>query len=241
MEACSLHPFDIGTVERYIQQLDERERLVEADANRITAGLARDLAAKHPAFVHYGLGLTPIEARIDRGVGMLLRPPSRLFGEAGLDQPLARSLPIRVDLSGGMMGGAFIPARLVPDLQRLIDRRTERFLKRMAEAEMDNVAALGLLIEACQYATDQHLGLYEAVNVIIPDAPESWPPGAMVIGADRKRMDRELRKRLEDAARPPKKPGLMTRLFGKKPIQTSPNGHLEGADGLAEPWDDRDR
>lgn len=241
MEACSLHPFDLEAVERYVHQLDEHDRRAGAAANAITAGLARDLAGRHPTFAHYGLGLTPIEARIDRGVGMLLRPPSRLFGEAGLDQPLARSLPIRVDLAGGMMGGAFIPAKLIPDLQRLIDRRTERFLKRMAEAEMDNVAALGLLIEACRYATDHHLGLYEAVNVIIPDAPESWPPDARVLAADRKRMDRELRKRLEEAAKPPKKPGLMTRLFGKKAMQTSPNGQHEGADGSAEPWDDRDR
>jgi hypothetical protein len=241
MEPCSLHPFDLTTVQTYVHQLAANELATPASANAITAGLAHDLATKHPTFAHYGLGLTPIEARIDRGVGMLLRPPSRLFGDAGLDQTLSRSLPIRVDLAGGMMGGAFIPARLIPDLQRLIDRRTERFLKRMAEAEMDNVAALGLLIEACQYAIDYDLGIYEAVNVILPDAPESWPPGAKVIGADRKRLDRDLRKRLEEAAKPPKKPGLMARLFAKRAVQTTPNGHIEGADGLAEPWDDRQR
>lgn len=242
MEACSLHPFDIATVHLYVHQLDAAESLfAPASANAITAGLARELASKHPTFAYYGLGFTPIEARIDRGVGMLLRPPSRLFSDAGLDQLLARSLPIRVDLAGGMMGGAFIPAKLVPDLQRLIESRTERFLRRMAEAEMDNVAALGLLIEACQYAVEHQLGLYEAVNVIIPDAPESWPAGTTVIYADRKRLDRDLRNRLEAAAKPPKKPGLVARLLGRQAAITSPNGHVGGADGLAESWDDRHR
>ena len=244
MEACSLHPFDIATVETYVRQLDGADTLASTKmTNAITAGLARELAAKHPTFAHHGLGLTPIEARIDRGVGMLLRPPSRLFSEAGLDQPLARSLPIRVDLAGGTMGGAFIPAKLIPELQRLIERRTDRFLRRMAEAEMDSVAALGLLIEACQYAADRQLGIYEAVNVILPDTPASWPAGATVIAADRNRLDRDLRKRLEEAAKPPKKPGLVARLLGRGrgSARTTPNGHAGGADGLAGSWDDRPR
>lgn len=242
VEACSLHPFDTATVRAYVDRLDVDEALAAPKrANAITAGLAKELACKYPTYAHYGLGLTPIEARIDRGVGMLLRPPSRLFSEAGLEQPVARSLPIRVDLTGGMMGGAFIPAKLMPDLQRLIERRTDRFLRRMADAEMDNVAALGLLIEACQYAVDHQLGLYEAVNVILPDTPASWPPGASVVAADRRSLDQDLRKRLEDAAKPPKKLGLVARLLGRRTTTTSPNGHPAGADGLAGSWDDRPR
>jgi hypothetical protein len=166
-----------------------------------------------------GLALTTLEARIDRGVGMLLRPPSRLFAEAGLDVPAARAMPIRLDLASGLMGGAFVPARLVPQLQDLLDGRLERFARRLNEAELDGVAALGLLYELCAAARARGVGIYEALDVITLDAPASWPPGARVYGPDRKRLDKRLRARLEEAAKPPRKPGLVARLLGRgRPI-----------------------
>ncbi len=211
----------------------------EAGANAITAGLAQVLASRHPSYAQYGLGLTPLEARIDRGVGMLLRPPSRLFSDAGLDRAMARSMPIRLDLEGGMMGGAFIPARLIPGLEELIERRTARFLKRLAEAEMDNVAALGLLIEACRYAREAEMGLYEAINVIDPDEPRSWPPGATVITANRKRLDPHLRKRLEEAAKPPKRPNAFSRWLKRGATGPGENGRVKEADEIGRSWEDR--
>ncbi len=189
----------------------------EAGANAVSYGLALALAAAEPSFAAEGLSLTSLEARIDRGVGMLVRPPSRLFQEAGLDTAVARAMPVRLDLAGSAMGGAFVPARLVPDLARLLEDRTARFLRRLAEAEFDAVAALGLLIGACDYAASRGLGLYEALDVVVPDAPGGDPPGARVVVADRRRLDPALRKRLEEAARPPKQPGLLSRLLRRGP------------------------
>ena len=187
----------------------------EAGANAVSFGLAQALAAAHPTFLLPGAGLTVWEARIDRGLGMLLRPPSRLFGEAGLVTPAARAMPIRLDLQAGMMGGAHVPARLVPDLQRLLEARTERLVRRLIEAELDGVAILGLLMDAVAYAAERGLGLYEALDVITPEAPEADPPGARVLMPDRKRLDPALRRRLEEAAKPPKQPGLVARLLGR--------------------------
>jgi hypothetical protein len=185
----------------------------EAGANALTHGLAQVLATSQPTFLLPNAGLTAWEARIDRGVGMLMRPPSRLFGDAGLPLAIARAMPIRVDLGGGMMGGAYIPARLIPNLRHLLDTRAERMVRRMVEADYDGVPLLGILIEAADAAANSGLGLYEALDVIVPEAPEADPPGARVILPDRKRMPRELRLRLEEAAKPPKKPGLVARLL----------------------------
>ena len=243
-ELCSLRPFDEEVVARYVRAVADggapgglapadpvwAERLVgtarrgyerarmgnEAGANAVSFGLAQALAAAHPTFLLPGAGLTIWEARIDRGVGMLLRPPSRLFGEAGLATAAARAMPIRLDLGAGTMGGAFVPARLVPDLRRLLDERTERLMKRLIEAELDGVAVLGLLIDAVGYAADRGLGLYEAIDVIVPEAPEADPPGARVLAPNRKTLDPALRRRLEEAAKPPKQPGLAARLFGRR-------------------------
>jgi hypothetical protein len=243
-ELCSLHPLDEEIVARYVRAVARggdpgplapgdpawAERLVggarrgyerartgnEAGANAVSFGLAQALAAAHPTFLLPGAGLTVWEARIDRGLGMLLRPPSRLFGDAGLATAAARAMPIRLDLGAGTMGGAFVPARLVPDLQRLLDERTERLLKRLIDAELDGVAVLGLLIDAVGYAAERGLGLYEAIDVIVPEAPEADPPGARVLVPNRKALDPALRRRLEEAAKPPKQPGLAARLFGRR-------------------------
>ena len=243
-ELSSLHPLDPDVVARYVATVTgtgEARALVPADppwserlaatarrgyaraqagneagANAVSFGLAQALAAAHPTFLLPGAGLTVWEARIDRGLGMLLRPPSRLFGEAGLATAAARAMPIRLDLGAGTMGGAFVPARLVPDLRRLLDERTERLVKRLIEAELDGVAVLGLLIDAVGYAADRGLGLYEAIDVIVPEAPEADPPGARVLAPNRKTLDPALRRRLEEAAKPPKQPGLAARLFGRR-------------------------
>ncbi len=242
-ELCTLHPLDLGLVTRYAQAVTGSETIrplvpvdpawgertltaaregyaralvgSEAGANAVSYGLAQVLATTQPTFLLPGAGLTVWEARIDRGVGMLLRPPSRLFVDAGLAVPAARAMPIRLDLHRGLMGGAHVPARLVPDLTRLLETRTERLLRRLTEAELDAVAVLGLLLQACAYASERNLGLYEALDVITPEAPESMPPGGRVFVADRKRLDPTVRKRLEAVAKPPKQPGLLARLFGR--------------------------
>jgi hypothetical protein len=243
MELCSLHPFDLETVHRYVLSVTGQDgltapsphqetwwrwvigearrgydRAVAGDgdgASALTYGLAQVLATQQPSFFCAGMSLTAWEARIDRGIGMLMRPPSRLFIDAGLDIAPARVLPIRLDLARGMMGGAFIPARLMPDLERLLDARIERVVRRLIDSDLDGVAVMGLMIEAARYARERGLGLYEAMDVITPSAPEALPPGAQVVIADRKRIEPSLRKRLEQAAKPPKKPGLLARVFGK--------------------------
>ena len=243
-ELCSLHPLDDALVAQYVRAVTGQagpdslsaadpawwERLVvsarrgleraqagnEAGANAVTYGLARALATAHPSYLLIGAGLTIWEARIDRGIGMLLRPPSRRFGEAGLAIAAARAMPIRLDLGAGMMGGAHVPARLVPDLQRLLETRTERLLRRLIENELDGVAILGLLLEACAYAAAHGYGLYEALDVITPEAPEADPPGSLVLVPNRKRLEPALRRRLEVAAKPPKQPGLAARLLGRR-------------------------
>jgi hypothetical protein len=161
----------------------------ERGANAVSLGLAQLLATAHPTFFLPGAGFSFWEARIDRGLGMLLRPPSRLFGEAGLETAAARAMPIRVDASGGAMGGAFVPARLVPQLRAQLDERETRLLRRLAEAEMDAVPLYGLLLEAVAYADERGLGLYEAIDAIVPEAPEADPPGAWIVAPDRKRLD----------------------------------------------------
>jgi hypothetical protein len=113
-----------------------------------------------------------------------------------------------------MMGGAFIPARLMPRLEELMETRLERIVRRLVEAEMDGVAVFGLLYEAVHYAHSRNLGLYEAEDVIVPGEPGSVPAGGQVVFADRKRLDPGLRQRLISASTPPKKPGLLKRLFG---------------------------
>lgn len=88
-------------------------------------------------------GLTQLEARFDRGIGMLLRPPSRLFADAGLETVAARRMPIRLDASGGSMGGAVLPPNQVAQFRARLETSLERLARRMAEAEMDAPAYVG--------------------------------------------------------------------------------------------------
>ncbi len=240
-ELATLHPYDPVLVARYVAAVrgeispDEllsgnpawmtREieqarqgysRAVggnEAGANAVSFGLARLLGAIEPVFYLPGLGFTQLEAKVDRGIGMLLRPPSRLFADAGLETTAARAMPIRIDAAAGMMGGAFIPPALTPQFHVLLEQRLDRLARRIAEAEMDAPALLGSLLNAATFAAERGYGLYEAIDVFVPDVPESAPPGLRLVIPDRKRLDRDLRKRLEEAARPPKEPGVLARLF----------------------------
>jgi hypothetical protein len=187
----------------------------ESGANALTYALGQALAAVQPTYFHPGLSLTAWEARIDRGAGMLMRPPSRLFIDAGLDVAAARAMPIRLDLSRGMMGGSFIPARLIPDFERLLETRLERSVRRLIDAELDPVAVLGLMYELAAYARRSNLGLYEAIDVVTPDQPGAMPPSIQLVMADRKRVDPALRKQIDLAAKPVKKPGLLARMLGR--------------------------
>ena len=168
-----------------------------------------------PVFFVPGAGFTQLESRFDRGIGMLLRPPSRLFADAGLEIAVARAMPIRLDAFGGSMGGAFMPPLLVPQFCDLLETRMGRLARRMAEAELDAPAFVGLLLEAATYAAERGLGMFEASDVIVPGVPESQPPGLRLLQPDRKRLERRLRLRLEEAARPPREPGVLSRLFGR--------------------------
>jgi hypothetical protein len=116
------------------------------------------------------------------------------------------------------MAGGYVPAHLMSEFAALLESRLERHLRRLREAELDPVANMGLLIEAAAYAREHHTGLIEAVGVV-----DGLAPGSPVVVADRKRLPKELRKRLEEAAKPPKKPGLVARLLGARP-QPDANG-----------------
>lgn len=231
MEFISLHPFDMTIAEAYIAAvrgeappdprwaawwrddlrtaLDELGEGREEAANRLTSGLALAMMTDHPAFLQEGFGFTTWEARVDRGVGMLMRPPARIFIDVGVDRRAVEAMPIRLDLQDGVMGGAYVPNRLIDKLDELLDKRLERMAKRLKEADYDPFPMIGLMRQAVDYARDRQLGLFEAINVVVP--------GMNVIRApERKQMDPALRQRIEAAITPEKKPGLFGRLFGKR-------------------------
>ncbi len=232
-----MHPLDLRVVRRYVVALNnpslgwdgsawsggivnrvrrDYARAKEGNENSAIAvgyGLAQLLAEAEPSFFQSGLSLTTWEARIDRGLGMLMRPPSRFFCESGLDQQAARAMPIRLDVSRGMMAGAFVPATLIDQFDEYLNARLERIVKRMIHAELDPIPAMAQMFEAVKYARTHGFGLYEAVDVISPSAPESLPPGAVVIEVDRKRIEPSLKKRLELAAKPTKRPNRLSRMI----------------------------
>jgi hypothetical protein len=227
MELCSLHPFDEAVVRDFVRRvldpsqpgtaeidaaraaLRSLERGEERGRYELTHALGRELTRHQPSFSEQGFSLTGWEARIDRGAGMLMRPPARLLIDAGLDPLLARQIPIRLELNRGMMGGAYIPARLVPDLDRLLDTRLERTVRRLLDAELNPVETLGLMVETAAFARANGLGIFEAMDVVVPGGET---PGGPVIGADKRRLDKALRHRIEEAAKPPKKPSLWARM-----------------------------
>lgn len=235
MEFISLHPFDTRIAESYIDAvlgkrdpdpawaswwrddlriaLDQLATGNEMAANRLTVGLAQAMATEHPAFLQEGFGFTTWEARVDRGIGMLMRPPARIFVDAGVDRRAVDAMPIRLDLQGGMMGGAYVPDRLIGQLDTLIDERLERMAKRLKDAEYDPFPMIGLMYEAVTYAKERNLGLYEAIDIVTP--------GMRVVRApETKKMEPALRDRIEKAIAEEKKPGLFGRLFGRKKPDT---------------------
>jgi hypothetical protein len=195
----------------------------EQASNRISLAFANVVALEHPSFFHDGFGLTTWEARVDRGIGMLMRPPSRLFTEAGMERRQVEAMPIRLDLQGGMMSGAWIPPRLIGNLRDLLDSRVDRMARRLYEAEYDPFPLIGLMHSAVEYAAAHDLGLIEAIGVIGPHGEHR--SGVRVIGADQRNMDPEILRRIEGAIAPPKKTGLVARLLGRKASPSS-NGHL---------------
>ena len=241
MELCSLHPFDESKVREFVdtlvdpgihapnsndwtannaaagrEGLDQITRGDDRGTYALTLALARDLAFRQPIFAHPGISLSTWEARVDRGVGMLMRPPSRILIEAGLDPLMARRLPIRLEMSRGLMGGAYIPARLAGDFERLLHARIERTIGRLNEAEWDGVAVLGMMIRLAEYASSTGLAIYEALDLVTDDGYAPGIPGASHVIAVRRTIEKTLRTRLEQAAKPPKKPGFFARLAGRK-------------------------
>lgn len=251
MEVISLHPFDPEIARRYVAALtgeappdpawagwwnagllQARERAQAGDlvaANQLTLGLAWALGSHHPSFLHDGFGLTVWEARVDRGVGMLLRPPSRLFMDAGLDVATARNMPIRLDVQSGLMGGAYVPSRLIDDLQAIIETRFDRTVRRLVEAGYDPTRTMGLMIEAVAFAQRNGMGLYEAMDAVGPEG-QAWQ-GMQVIQPDPKRLSKDLRQRIALAQKPPKAPGLLDRVFRRHTSPSPPamNGRGAGA------------
>jgi hypothetical protein len=181
--------------------------------NDLSFGLGAWLATQHPVFAHQGLSLSSWEARVDRGSGMLLRPPSRLFGDAGLDPSIARGMPIRIEGGDAMMGGAFVPSRLIDHYFERLENNLERSVRRLYEAEMDGAALMGVIFEAARYAAQHRFGLYEVVDLLDGADAASWPAGARVVT---KSNDKALNDRIRTATQPPKEPGLIARLFGRR-------------------------
>ena len=144
---------------------------------------------------------------------MLLRPPSRLFIDAGLDPAIARAMPIRIESGDGLMGGAWVPPRLVGQYLERLDTHLERSVRRMNEADLDGAALMGLMYEAARYASQNGFGLYEMVDLLDAADRSSWPPDARVVTHS---TDKALGERIRLATQPQKEPGLVARLLGRK-------------------------
>ena len=67
---------------------------------------------------------------------------------------------------------------------------------------------MGHMLVTLAYARDHSVGLIEAMDVHDPALRN--PPGVVV--AHRKALPKSMRERLETAAKPPKKPGLLGRM-----------------------------
>ena len=250
MQMMSLHPLDERTVTRFMAALGgtaepdpawrswwpdqprvllERMRAGDERAsNQITLALAYALGGEAPSFAAPAFGLTLWEARVDRGVGMYLRPPARLFRDRGMALDVVRTMPIRVDTNLGPMGGAFVPAHLVPKIKELLTDREQRMARRLREAEMDPVVSLTLFSEAVDFALERGQGLFEALDAVGPGG-ESVFGGDVIVGS-RDRVPKAERKRIDELSKPPRKPGLLKRMFGAADDPASQNGHHPSGD-----------
>src|SRR5688572_20085798 len=113
IEACQRGGSSSPGVERGSIGFEWMRRNDSRGPAMLTSGLELFLAERGPTFVFPDASLSKWEANIERGIGMYLRPPSRLFVDAGIERALVQGLPMRLDSSGGVMGGAFVPAHLV--------------------------------------------------------------------------------------------------------------------------------
>lgn len=234
MELYTLHPLPQDAVANFFATMrgepaaDGNTQPVESNAfwfrkiagnphprpNDITFGLAAWLAGREPVFARQGLSLSSWEARVDRGAGMYLRPPSRLFIDEGLDPAIARSMPIRIEGGDSMMGGAWVPPRLMPQFFERLDVHLARSVRRLNEAELDGVALMGVMYEAARYASAREMGLFECVDLLDAADSSTWPPGARVVSRS---TDKALIERIKHELQPPREPGLIARLLRRKP------------------------
>jgi len=229
-QVFSLHPVTVTDVADFLEGAERGDNVLGAHALELLRGgdsrgpdqlgqaLTTFLADRHPIFVLTEISLTNWEAQIDRGIGMMMRPPARLFIDAGMERPLAQQMSIRLDHNAGSMAGAFVPAHLVGQFDGMLEERLQRHLRRLREAELDPIANVGLLLQAVAFAKSNGTGLIEATGVV-----DALDPGTPVVFADRNRLPKDLRTRLEAAAKPPKKPGLLARMFGGR-SESSANG-----------------
>jgi CheY-like chemotaxis protein len=166
--------------------------LIALTANALPGDRERCFAAGMNDYVSKQVRLNELQAALVRGIEFIEKKSAPSFESESelVDREVIRGL---ADL------GAEEDANLVAELIDL-------FL-------MDAPALLGALMQAAAYAAERGYGLYEAVDVFVPDVPESAPPGMRLVIPDRKRLDRALRARLEEASRPPKEPGMLARLF----------------------------
>jgi hypothetical protein len=234
MELYSLHPLPEHEATAYFERVSANDQPVDGNTtgrtgslfwfrnldkypdirpNDLSFGFAGWLALRQPVYARQGLSLSSWEARVDRGAGMLLRPPSRLFSEAGFDPAVARAMPIRIEGGDAMMGGAYVPARLMGDFLDRLERHTERSVRRLNEAELDGAELTALMLEAARYAHGRGFGLYEAVDLLDGADSGTWPPGISVIP---RATDRAEVERIRQASLPPKEPGLIARLLGRR-------------------------
>lgn len=178
----------------------------EMEANRLTGGIVLAMAEQFPTFYFNSTSLTHWEAMIDRGIGMLMRPPARIFVDHGHNPYLIDKMPIRLEMQGGFpMGGAWIPPHLVPRLHEMIDKRLETWAKRINDAEMDPYPMLTTIHMATEEAMKRGLGLIESMDVL--------PPGSTIVQTpNRKQMDPAIRERI-DLALKEEKQSLMDKLF----------------------------
>lgn len=226
MNVVTLHPLDLELVHALVAEhrpvaAGAGVRRSEADANRLTSELARRLATHGPIFTHQDTGLSFWEAQVDRSFGMLLRPPSRLFMDAGLPNWEAHAMPIRLDPQLGRMGGAWLPGRLVGKALEDFDAHLERSVKRLVAAEMEPLQVVGVMRQALEYARERGVGLFEAQDLIGPEG--QGEPGWAVVRCERRDLDKDFVEKVIAYATPPKKPGLLKRMFGKT---DHPNGHI---------------
>ena len=193
----------------------------DSSQQALTGGLGAWLARRQPVFAADGLSLTGWEARVDRGISMMLRPPSRLFVEAGVAPERVRILPVRVDLHGAMMGGCYIPSHLIPQVEERLDQKLEVTVRRMTEGELDAVRLQSVMMAAARYARENGLGLFEVSGLIDSQDSRTWPPGGIVVSQP---VDQLIVDRITAVLHPPKPPGRINRLFNR---MSQSNGKVE--------------